>query len=83
MFSYKNASNVTKTFYGVKFNPGEVHSVPGYINDVHFIRTENKVAPVLRAVKPTETVKKPAATSVKNTKKSQTSNESKEAKNNG
>lgn len=32
MTTYKNISFSAKTFYGVKFEPGEVKSVPGYIN---------------------------------------------------
>lgn len=35
---YLNASKSVKTFYGVKFNPGESHDVPGYINVPGFIR---------------------------------------------
>ena len=31
-------SIIAKTFYGVTFNPGDVHDVPGYINDSKFIR---------------------------------------------
>jgi len=38
MLIYKNISCTTKTFYGVTFRPGEVKSVPGYINDPNFIR---------------------------------------------
>ena len=33
---YKNNSFVTKTFYGVTFQPGEVKEVPGYINNKSF-----------------------------------------------
>lgn len=32
MITYKNISFSAKTFYGVKFEPGEAKSVPGYIN---------------------------------------------------
>ena len=32
MYNYINNSSSVKTFYGVEFKPGEVHSVPGYIN---------------------------------------------------
>lgn len=32
MITYKNISFSAKTFYGVKFEPGEIKSVPGYIN---------------------------------------------------
>lgn len=35
---YLNASKSVKTFYGVKFNPGDSHDVPGYINVPGFIR---------------------------------------------
>lgn len=37
---YKNTSFATKTFYGVSFKPGEIHDVPGYINDPMMIRTK-------------------------------------------
>jgi hypothetical protein len=33
---YKNNSFVAKTFYGITFQPGEIHEVPGYINDKKF-----------------------------------------------
>lgn len=35
---YKNVGLSTRTFYGVKFKPGEVKDVPGYINVKSFIR---------------------------------------------
>ena len=35
---YTNTSLATKTFYGVKFKPGETHDVPGCINDSKWIR---------------------------------------------
>jgi hypothetical protein len=38
MIKYKNLSSSIKTFYGIKFRPGEVHSVPGPINHKKFIR---------------------------------------------
>lgn len=61
---YLNASRSVKTFYGVKFNPGESHDVPGYINVPGFIRVadlpkeppkaDKKVNDVVkRAAKPT------------------------------
>lgn len=37
---YKNYSHTTKTFYGIKFKPGETHDVPGYINDPKFVRVK-------------------------------------------
>ena len=45
MITYKNISYSAKTFYGVKFNPGETKSVPGYINSPSMIR--------INGVKPT------------------------------
>jgi hypothetical protein len=38
MITYKNISYSAKTFYGVEFRPGEVKSVPGYINDSGMVR---------------------------------------------
>ena len=38
MITYKNISASAKTFYGVKFNPGETQSVPGYINSPSMVR---------------------------------------------
>lgn len=38
MNTYKNISYSAKTFYGVKFAPGEMKSVPGYINDSGMVR---------------------------------------------
>ena len=38
MITYKNISFSAKTFYGVKFNPGDVKSVPGYINNKGMVR---------------------------------------------
>ena len=35
---YLNTSKSVNTFYGVKFNPGDSHDVPGYINVPGFIR---------------------------------------------
>lgn len=32
MITYKNISFSAKTFYGVKFEPGDIKEVPGYIN---------------------------------------------------
>jgi hypothetical protein len=42
MINYKNVSYSAKTFYGVKFEPGEIHPVPGYINDPSMIRIFSK-----------------------------------------
>jgi len=38
MITYKNISSAAKTFYGVKFAPGEIKSVPGYINNRGMVR---------------------------------------------
>lgn len=38
---YLNNSYAVKTFYGVTFNPGEVHSVPGVIHDPKFFRMDD------------------------------------------
>jgi hypothetical protein len=38
MITYKNISFSAKTFYGVKFEPGETKSVSGYINDSGMVR---------------------------------------------
>lgn len=35
---YKNISNVPRKYYGVVFEPGSVHIVPGHISDSKFIR---------------------------------------------
>lgn len=40
MITYKNISYSAKTFYGVKFEPGEVKSVPGFINSSSMIRVD-------------------------------------------
>ena len=37
MITYKNVSYTTKTYHGVTFGPGEIHSVPNYINDLSMI----------------------------------------------
>lgn len=42
MITYKNISYSAKTFYGVKFEPGETKSVPGYINCASFVRVFDK-----------------------------------------
>lgn len=35
---YKNLSRATKTFYGVTFQPGEEHDVPGCIDHPKFVQ---------------------------------------------
>lgn len=38
MIKYRNISYSAKTFYGVNFEPGDIKSVPGYINCPGMIR---------------------------------------------
>lgn len=45
MYRYKNLSLATKTFYGVTFKPGEEKDVPGFINDLKFVRVSKKLKP--------------------------------------
>lgn len=42
MIKYRNISLSAKTFYGVRFEPGEVKEVPGYINCSSMIRIFDK-----------------------------------------
>ena len=42
MIQYKNISYSAKTFYGVEFAPGEIKSVPGYINSPSMVRVFRK-----------------------------------------
>ena len=58
MFSYKNTSLSVKTFYGVTFNPGDIHEVPGYINDPRMIRVSDKPKEPPKV----ESIKSPKAT---------------------
>lgn len=43
MITYKNISFSAKTFYGVKFEPGEIKEVPGYINCQYMVRVYKPV----------------------------------------
>ena len=43
MITYKNISFSAKTFYGVKFESGEIKAVPGYINCHGMLRIPNDV----------------------------------------
>lgn len=52
MLKYQNLSRVTKSFYGVKFEPGSIHDVPGYINDKRFRRLREDEAKQITAAKP-------------------------------
>ena len=54
--TYKNTSLSVKTFYGEKFQPGEVKEVPGYINDPDMI-----IADKVSNKEPTKSVAAPVA----------------------
>lgn len=43
--TYQSMAKVPKIFYGVEFKPGEIHDVPGYINDLRFIVATEQSAP--------------------------------------
>lgn len=45
MIFYKNTSLTVKTFYGITFNPGEIHGVSGYINHADMIRVPEPKEP--------------------------------------
>ena len=45
MVYYKNISNSAKTFYGVRFESGDIKGVKGYINDPFMIRIFDPVIP--------------------------------------
>lgn len=67
---YRSHSIVTKTFYGVTFKPGEIHKVPGYINDKDFERVHGlpPMEPPARVDSSTKsTSSKPATSSNKPT----------------
>lgn len=59
---YKNNALTAKTFYGVTFKPGDVKDVPGYINDVHFVRVSSMPKEPPKRV---ESVDKPAPRSTR------------------
>lgn len=62
MIQYKNISFSAKTFYGVKFEPGEIKEVPGYINDPRMIRifdTSKKVVKKPEPVEPVDVIETP------------------------
>lgn len=42
MVTYKNITYSAKTFYGIKFEPGDIKSVPGYINCPGMVRIFGK-----------------------------------------
>lgn len=46
MIKYKNISFSAKTFYGVKFEPGDTKEVPGFIDSPSMIRVDSKSKPV-------------------------------------
>lgn len=55
---YKNISSATKTFYGVQFKPGEIKSVPGYINAPKFIKIEGDIKEHIKEVPKKQITKK-------------------------
>jgi hypothetical protein len=61
MITYKNISPSAKTFYGVKFAPGELKSVPGYINNPGMVR--------VFGIKPIPTSKTPVSEPAKRGRK--------------
>lgn len=87
MYTYKNMSRTTKTFYDTAFRPNETHEVPGYINDLEFVRVTSVEKPTV-AKESTAAAKKSSGTTTKVEKpatKASTSNNSvkKEDKSNG
>lgn len=66
---YQSLSLVTKSFYGVKFEPGSIHDVPGYINDKRFRRLSEEEAKQLTAPKQV-TKSKPAESTTSESKRS-------------
>ena len=54
MITYKNISFSAKTFYGVKFEPGEIKAVPGYINCSYMVRIHKPIPTVIPAEIPVE-----------------------------
>lgn len=64
MICYRNTSCATKTFYGVKFLPGEVKSVSGYINDDKFVRVDpSEMIKAIQEPKATKKVTEPVKSS--------------------
>ena len=66
---YRNDSHKVMTFYGVKFNPGDVKDVPGNINHPRFVRvasmppaTASMPKPVSKAAASTKATKPVAKT---------------------
>lgn len=69
MICYRNTSCATKTFYGVKFLPGEVKAVNGYINDAKFVQVDSSELPKLtQEVKVTKKVTEPSKPTAQKTK---------------
>ena len=67
MIQYKNISYSAKTFYGIRFEPGEIKAVPQYINNPFMVRVfdENKSRPAK-----VEEVKEPVIETTRKRKKS-------------
>lgn len=56
---YKNCTNTVKTFYGVKFQPGDIKRVLGYINSPGFVRAEKPKEPPAEKVEKRKYTRKP------------------------
>lgn len=53
MITYKNISLSAKTFYGVRFRPGEIKAVPGYINSPSMVRIFSSPKSETSTIEPT------------------------------
>ncbi len=60
MFYYKNNTMISKTYYGVTFEPGEIKEVAGPINDPKFIRYPDGIAKRLIKSNTQLNIKKPS-----------------------
>ena len=67
MIKYKNISFTAKTFYGVKFAPGEIKEVPGYVNCSGMVRVIDPKPTTTN--KPTYLFEEPAPVSTRGRKK--------------
>ena len=66
---YKNCGKLPRVVYGIKFNPGDVKEVPGYINIKSFVRVfdaENNVSKTKRSYTRKNTATKTNETSKEN-----------------
>ena len=70
MITYKNISFSAKTFYGVRFEPGDVREVPGYINCRGMVRLSNMptVSTTIDTPKTSELIETPEVSVIKHTR---------------